>query len=216
MTRSFILATVAVSTLAACGGGGLGGPITTPAQREYTARLNDADALTRDIRANQRFFLSDGNMPSRGSAVYQGFAEIVIDTPRGDTSLLGDAVLTADFADRDMDGTLGNFVGSVNGDAVREYSGQLLLNGGIPNRGNLDPANWGTTMSGQLRSGLNQVIIAGGMGGDFRTDRQVGGQPNAIFGDSTSGTTFTVLTPTLNQTFNNRNNVNEVEVFAQQ
>ena len=215
MTRSFILTTVAVSTLAACGGGGLGGPITTPAQQEYTARLNDAGALSTSIFNEAPNGLRQSDVPTRGEAAFQGFAVIDIATPRANSRVLGDSLLIANFGDRTIRGTLGEFVGSVNGDAVRQYDGVIQMSGGFQNSGPNDRANIGTIMNGNLRGGANVISITGGMSGFFRTDgTDADPQTEAVQLFSTSGTDFLVVTPSGNRTFDNLTGVNEIRVMA--
>jgi hypothetical protein len=164
-TKTLAAGLFAVLALGACDGTGF-------SQGDFNSRAAEYNSLRSSVNALPLHTPAD--MPTRGQATYEGFAAVEAATP-GRTTLVGDAVINADFTRGTVGGNLSNFVGLVDGSSVAPYNGSIgLRNGQI---GGLLGANSLTAdVGGTLRSGPNVVTVDGSIEGSFRRD----GTANAV------------------------------------
>lgn len=149
---------IGVMGLAGCGGG-------ADYAEAYAAR-SDANNAMLD-RLDARFNTAFDGMPTAGSATYTGYAVIKhSDGVSDDAQFLGDASVTADFANGTVEGQASNFGGWHNNSAVGSYSGSVVLSGGVI--GINRPNDLGAYFSGTLVRGADTIVIDGGMIGDFK------------------------------------------------
>lgn len=170
MTRSMILLGAGL-ILTACGGGG--GDVAIEGEpgdvfAAYQADYDDMDAFLRG-RSNTAFIapLIEG-MPDSGTARFDGYMSVGLDTGPDRTELLGQTTITADFGASTMQGDVTNFVGTDNVGFPRAYDGQVdLTNGDIavtrPNDYTLDYA-------GSLDGGTGIIDLSGTLTGSFKAD----------------------------------------------
>ncbi len=130
---------------------------------------------------------SASEVPDSGSATYDGYASMAIDTPSEETSLIGDARLVADFGDDDLRGRLDNFEGSVNGGRVREYDGFLTVSDGDLRVASA--SGIGANVGGVIQGNGDVIGVDGSVFGTFRSDD--GRDVAAITAVTASGTDFT-------------------------
>lgn len=127
-------------------------------------------------------------VPVTGSATFEGFATLVMETPRT-TDLVGRATLTADFGNDSIAGTLEDFAGRVNGAAVQELDGEIAVTDGDLRV--LAPSVFRADLGGLLTGGGQVLGVEGGLLGSFRAEpgsEEAGG----LAALSTAGTDFTL------------------------
>jgi hypothetical protein len=131
---------------------------------DYNARAIAYNDLREDVLAMP---VSGADMPNTGSATYNGFATLLIDTPT-DSALAGDAEIRANFDARTLSGTLDNFVGSVDGSTYTNFNGSLAItNGQI---GVSQASAFNGDLNGTLSTSQDVVRVDGDIGGNFRSD----------------------------------------------
>lgn len=149
---------------------------------------NAAAEAYNDMRADlQALPLSGADMPTVGSATYDGHATVLIDTPT-DSALVGDARIVADFSDGDLWGNMSNFVGTVDGSPYSDFAGSIALgNGQI---GVSTASSLSADMQGTLNNGSDIVTIDGGVIGNFRSDGAINAA--GLTASDTAGTDYIV------------------------
>ena len=128
---------------------------------------------------------SGADTPTTGSATYEGYAAMELET-QATTQLAGRANIQVDFADATMSGELSDFMGQVNGGAVQEFDGSLLLaNGDLSNPA---PGSFRAEVGGELTGSGNSIEVDGPFRGSFYTDD--GQTAGALRGNTTVSTEF--------------------------
>lgn len=131
---------------------------------DYNARAVAYNDLRADVLAMP---LSGADMPTTGSATYNGFATLLIDTPT-DSALAGDARIAANFGTRTLSGDMTNFIGSVDGSPYTAFNGSLAIrNGQI---GVSTASSFNGDLTGTLSSSQDVVRVDGDVSGNFRSD----------------------------------------------
>jgi hypothetical protein len=129
---------------------------------------------------------AEEDMPVTGSTTFDGYAALTMGT-ENTTSLVGNAEITADFADATMSGTLDGFQGQVDGSDVQELDGELVLSDGDIGIGT--PAGFGVDVEGELTTDEDAVLgVNGTIAGSFRGEDGA----EALSGVSAGGTDFTL------------------------
>jgi hypothetical protein len=156
----------------------------TAARNEYNAVAEAYNDMRTDLQALP---LSGADMPTVGSATYEGYATLLVDTPI-DSALVGDARIVADFTDGELWGNLSNFVGTVDGSTYDDFAGTIALSDG--QIGVTTASSLTADMQGTLSSGTDTLTIDGGVQGNFRSD----GAINAVglTASDTAGTDYIV------------------------
>lgn len=193
---SYVLRTsasiIALLTLTACGGssgGGVAG-ISNPMNGDEVQ-----ERVTRQELMEDRVMALPGTafdqVPNKGSAEFRGMGrvEMGFDGARDDLALVGFAVLTADFSDDTLTGTVTNIEGHTGNrprdNNVFDVDGTIFV-GDNPGGGNLssdinDKTNqWSSEYRGRLQSDLGRINLDGELEGRFR-----GTRPGATGGLST-------------------------------
>ncbi len=138
----------------------------TSADQDYNTAAMAYNDMRSEVLALP--FSTSVDMPNRGTATYNGYSTILMDTPAADSALVGDAQVVANFDSGSITGSLTNFVGSANGTPNEEYTGSIaLFNGDI---GSTAPSRLTADINGTLRSDTNTVSINGDVAGNFRSD----------------------------------------------
>ncbi|MGB5559062.1 MAG: hypothetical protein WBN04_13765 [Paracoccaceae bacterium] len=161
-----ILAVVATSmTLGACSGGGGSGPrsYATP-EEAFAGRTQEASDLTDELGKYHN--ASWSGMPTKGSAKFDGFSAITIDTASQTLALIGLAELKANFGAGTVTGTLTDFNGGYSSGSIDAYGGNITVSNGqiglpVPNA---FIADYNGTLTGNSES----VVLGGGMTGVFK------------------------------------------------
>lgn len=143
--RMFMAGASAVGLMACSNGGTSSGDI--PAD-DALVRIEEFAAMTE--RLEDRFNSEFTEIPTSGSATYEGFAGIDVGTGAEQIALLGDASMDLDFTNDRMSGEITNVIGQQGGD-FGNYSGQIdlengALRSGRPNRITFD---YGGRLNGQ-------------------------------------------------------------------
>jgi hypothetical protein len=130
-------------------------------------------------------------VPTTGTLTYNGHAAVAVDTNPltasvSDTSLIGNARITANFGGDDMTGVLDNFVGIMDGQPAAYYNGTLSVTGGDLRV--LTASQFGANIDGVIFDGNDALQVDGSIIGNFRSTafRDVAGL-SAI---TTGGTDF--------------------------
>ena len=87
------------------------------------------------------------DMPVTGVALYAGFATLAYTQAGGDVALLGQATLTAKFADQVVSGQITDVFGGTGPTDLQAFAGQLTIDGQIGSR---RPNGFDAVVSGQL------------------------------------------------------------------
>lgn len=143
--------------LAACSDGGSGGDASGGS---YKDRLAEADRLV--DRVEDLGTTAPGDLPASGSARFEGTAGVAFEGTGGSTSLLGDAVVVADFGDGSIDGEATNFFGRVEDGSVTDLDGTLEMAGG-----DIDGSGAEAGLSGTLRGDGHVVEVDADLDGGF-------------------------------------------------
>ncbi len=156
-------AVVVLGTLQAFGSTGSEGPGSedpeTPEDLGATYNANRQDLIDTEARLLVLADTSEANLPTSGSATYEGQAGVFLDNPVGlDRSLVGDATVTADFRQGTISGQATDFIGTDEvGLNVDEYDGTLSLSSG--QIGTSSPSGASSVLSGTLTSEDHVVAI---------------------------------------------------------
>jgi hypothetical protein len=137
----------------------------TVALRDETGLLSVTDAV---------------DLPTTGTAQYDGTALIALDAPTGGTAseLIGTAAIIADFANATVSGQADGFYGSVDGGEVTAFAGQIFLSqGAIDASGTGDQI--GADVNGTLQGGGDTVVLGGQVAGNFLGDPLLLNEPPA-------------------------------------
>jgi hypothetical protein len=178
MNHVSVWAVAALATLAGCSSGD-GLTNEEEAYNDLASAYNSAEARISALPS------SGADTPTTGSATYEGPAAMVLET-QATTQLAGRADIQVDFSDDTMSGELSDFVGQVNGGAVREFDGSLLIaNGDVSNPA---PGSFRAEVGGELTGGGNSIEVDGPFKGDFYTDN--GQAAGALSGNTTVSTEF--------------------------
>lgn len=166
------------AAVAGCGGGGGNGSVgnepppdgATAAelfdfyQAAYTARTDRLDELNNTAWVAP---VVEG-MPTTGTAAFEGYIDVVLDTPTAQTELLGDTRLSADFDAGTIAGQATNFAGrDANGD-YDLYTGTMTLADG--KIGAVRPNDFDIGYKGTLTGNGDKVVVLGSMDGKFKGD----------------------------------------------
>jgi hypothetical protein len=112
-----------------------------------------------------------GEVPSSGTANFQGFAGFVLDTGAVPLTLIGDTAMSVDFGSRKLTGEMTNFFGD-SGGALADYTGKVAIVGGeigfdVP-RGTTVPNDVRFGYAGALSGQGNLVELDGAMSGKLK------------------------------------------------
>ena len=113
------------------------------------------------------------DVPLSGTATYEGFAGILLETPGSNTALIGDAEITADFATDEMEGRLDNFEGRVQGGGVQDFDGEITLSDG--DIAVVTGSDFRANAGGVLTGGGDVIGVDGSIVGAFFNDDVVEG-----------------------------------------
>ena len=179
--RAFGLTVWAALALAGCGS-----TETISAGNDFRDRIDANADLASEVAGLPTATAAE--VPVTGSATYDGYATVVIDTDVAETSLVGDATLVADFAGDTIEGTLDDFVGTVDGGAIRDYDDSLAVSDGDLRVATA--AGFGADVNGVLEGGGDTIGVDGSIFGNLRSSptRDVA----ALSAISAGGTDFTV------------------------
>jgi len=163
MRFTAVSAALSVIALGACDSG----TTVTDGTPSYATQAAAYNAMLDDVRAMP--VTTSATMRNTGGATYDGYATVLVDTPT-QTAVVGDAVLTADFADGSLTGNLSNFVGSVNGAGEEDFAGAIGLKDGVI--GATTASSLTADMKGTLTGNDtgNTVTVIGGVQGEFHDD----------------------------------------------
>ena len=207
-----LAAAAAVSMLAGCSGSsGLIDSVTDP-DGFYKANQPLQNAMNTSLTAmsNSKFTA----MPSTGTATYNGYTKVVVNTPTTPIELLGLAAMNANFATQTIGGNLTSFAGNYQDTTTTpvtvkspqvSYAGSISVtngcigttNGCAATRPNQFVADFAGTLTGQG----NTLGLNGGLTGDFKGTPIKGIQATATSGTATlngnpaTGALFIVATP---------------------
>lgn len=167
------------AVLAGCGGGsGGGGSVgnepppeeASPVelfdfyQAAFTARYDRLDDLYNTAWVEP----FEEGMPITGKAEFEGYIDVVLDTPKAQTELLGDARLSADFDAGTLEGSATDFAGrDANGD-YDFYTGTMTLADG--KIGAQKPNDFDIGYKASLTGNGDTVVLLGSMEGKFKGD----------------------------------------------
>ena len=104
-------------------------------------------------------------MPDSGSVRYGGHAVVVFGPAAAETSLLGQAWLTADFGSGQVSGGVDQVRGGTGPTDVQAYAGALTLDGRIGQR---RANSFDALLTGTLVGGGQTLVLSGRLLGDFR------------------------------------------------
>jgi hypothetical protein len=160
MRITAVSTTLAALVLAGCSSTSTDTPNYADQSAAYNAMLDDIQAMPVSTAAT---------MPTTGSATYDGYALVVADTP-GQTAVVGEADISANFTNGTLSGNLTDFVGVVNGAAEETLDGSIALSNGVI--GATTAASLTANMTGTLigDTSLNTVTVIGGIQGEFHDD----------------------------------------------
>ncbi len=126
-----------------------------------------------------------GALPVFGSSTYRGTALMTIGTPIT-TEMRGDAQIEVDFFADEVGGSLGNWVGTVNGQDLRFYAGSVAIDDGVINVASPLPIR--ADFAGTLTGGTDVIVVNGELAGRFRG----AAGPGAVEAKSETGSLFIV------------------------
>jgi hypothetical protein len=137
------------------------------------AEYNAAAEAYNDLRDQFLATPVDTAVPQSGVASYSGAAVMIMNTDPftssvSDTSLVGNADITADFGGDDLFGKINNVTGFVDNGEVVDFTGQLNINNG--NLPGIGSSIFTADINGLLteEGGGDQVSVAGDLSGNFR------------------------------------------------
>ncbi len=184
-----ILAGLTMLCVAACGGSSgnvsIGEEIDPDA---VVARLAEGQAvLDRVIALPNTAFNA---MPTTGSATFEGFAQINIDSDLSsnldDIEVVGDSELTAQFAgDGRVTGRIDNMIGAVGtpeaGGTIDTVDGEILIGADFSRIGTgaLRPNQWEADYGGTITFAGDSYTLDDSIVGDFRGTRP-GAEPDRV------------------------------------
>lgn len=164
MTREWIWAGMALAALAGCE---VGEGLT-----ENEEMFNDLGGAFNAMDSRVAALPGSGaDTPVTGSAVFEGYAAMTLDTART-SQFVGTAEVEVDFGRGEMSGTLEDFVGQIQGGQVREFAGAMRIPDGDPDASG--PGRYRADLVGALSGGGDRLEVEGGLFGRFHTDA---GQP---------------------------------------
>lgn len=155
--------------LAGCGGGG-GGESDGAGIDPRLARLDVYEAQKLRVLGDPGMgvtgmpLTAPQDMPTSGSAMFEGSATIRVENGVTPVVLFGDAALTVDFDTQDGMGTLNNFFGNDTGGRILDYAGSIDLTAEV------DQADLVLDYAGTLSAGGETLGFAGSMAGVFLGD----------------------------------------------
>lgn len=165
----------------------LAGCEETTAEQDYDAVAQAYDDMRAEVLAMD--VSSSATMPRSGSATFEGYSTIFIDTATADAALVGDAVIDANFSTGRLTGSLSNFIGNVNGGQVQEYDGAIGIREG--EIGAVRAEELTADIKGAVSvPGGDSVSINGEIAGRFRDDGAV--RAAALTAVDTDSTDFRV------------------------
>ncbi|SEM82336.1 hypothetical protein SAMN04488003_10551 [Loktanella fryxellensis] len=166
----FISITGALALVAACGGSGSDMTPRVPTQADLRAA---EDAVAGDLLRIADFSpTSARNIPTSGRSVYNGSSALALSQGNREVELIGDSSLQIDFATGRTSGQADDFVGRVDGRAVRA-DGRIRYSGGEIGRGD-EAGLFITDVDGTLDTGRDRIAIDGAAVGAFAGNRVEG------------------------------------------
>ncbi len=184
-------AVAALGALQACGSTGQ----DQATHEEIGEAYNDnrQDMIDAVDRLSLHSVTSEANLPTSGSATFEGQAAIVVGNPAGpDLSLVGDATVTADFGDGAISGRATDFLGTdETGISADEYDGTLNLSGGRIGAGGSSDVSG--ELSGTLASENHVVVIDAPVQGEFYGNPDIVGV--ALYGEGGIATVDGLFAP---------------------
>lgn len=188
--------------LSACGGSGAIDSVTNPDAFYRTNQPLQNDMTTTLNGLSNSAFTA---VQTTGTATYNGYTKVVVDTPTTPIELLGLAAMNANFTTQTISGNLTNFAGNYQDTTTTpvtlvppavSYAGSIAVtngcigvtNGCTATRANQFVADFNGTLTGQG----NTLGLTGGLTGDFKGTTNAGTQTVGILATATSGA------PTLN------------------
>ena len=164
--KSAILASLSAALmLGGCSGGGSDGTrnyVTPTAAFEGRA----GEALEMAERLDSYAFTRNSQMPTSGSARFDGFAAGLVETPGRELVLVGVAELNANFGSGRIGGTLSDFTGGYSEDGIAAYRGNVRLTNGMI--GTPVQNAFVTDYGGTLIGNGETVVLGGDMQGVFK------------------------------------------------
>lgn len=114
-------------------------------------------------------------IPITGSATYDGTALIALDSIVDGSELIGDAVITADFANDTVSGGMSDFYGTINGGDVTAFAGELFIGKSEIDTSGGDQIT--AKLDGALQGGSNTLNVNATLNGNFLTDNIITNEP---------------------------------------
>jgi hypothetical protein len=143
---------------------------TTTEDEAYLALQAETLAL-RD--ATEFLSVTDAvDLPTTGSATYEGTALIAMDAPTGGVAseLIGDASIVADFEAATVSGQADGFYGTVNGGDVAAFEGTIFVSQGTIDSSNVGNDQIAADVNGTLSGGGDTLVVDGAVAGNFLGD----------------------------------------------
>ena len=196
MRSMWICAGAALTGLVGCGADAVRDVATFEEMVEESAAMAERVAEMPIARAT--------DMPTTGSATFEGLAAIGVYTER-ESALVGDLSVQVDFAGEEIRGRIDGVTGSVDGGPVQDWDGALVLSdgyaglfsgGGVGPDGPFEiPAYGGfdADLSGDLTAGTDVIVVDGTLRGEFHVEE---GRVAALSGNSGSDEMNVVLNGT--------------------
>ncbi len=169
MTWTKGLAVAGLAALAGCEEFSFSDPATTE-DEAYLALQAETLAL-RD--ATEFLAVTDAvDLPTTGSATYEGTALIALDAPAGGVAseLIGDASIVADFEAATVSGQADGFYGTVNGGDVAAFEGTIFVSQGTVDSSNVGNDQIAADVNGTLSGGGDTLVVDGAVAGNFLGD----------------------------------------------
>lgn len=163
VTRTMAIASVC--GIAACGDGG-SDILNADRVADFAAMSDRLGDLF-----NTGYTGQPGEVPSSGTAAFEGYAGFVLDTGTAPLTLIGDVTIEVDFAARDLTGEMTDFFGD-GGGRLGDYTGKVAIVDGeigfdVP-RGTTVPNDVRFGYAGALTGQGNLVELDGNVTGKLK------------------------------------------------
>lgn len=131
------------------------------------------------------------DIPLSGSATYDGTALIALSTAAVGSELIGDAIITADFAADTIGGSMGGFYGTIAGGPVTAFDGEIVISKGLIDV--IPEHDMTGKIDGTLSGGVNELVVNATLEGNFLGDPGfLNEAPEAVQLNSTPESIFTL------------------------